>query len=123
MAITDIPCFIKSLQPPFAQPFETLEDLDDILEEINVPTYNRFTHVQFWEMLQGLAKLYIVEKDLQERKTIEQSKERKSRRELNPDQESNEFSENDSINLTDEDEMKESDLLKSTMQKPESRWT
>ena len=33
---------------------------DNFLEELNIKTYNEFKHYLFWEVLQGLTKMYII---------------------------------------------------------------
>ena len=37
---------------------------DDFLEELNVKTYDSFRYYLFWEVLQGLTKMYIIKMDL-----------------------------------------------------------
>jgi hypothetical protein len=37
---------------------------DDFLEELNVKTYDSFKYYLFWEVLQGLTKMYIIKMDL-----------------------------------------------------------
>lgn len=37
---------------------------DDFLEELNIKTYNEFKNYLFWEVLQGLTKMYIIHMDI-----------------------------------------------------------
>jgi hypothetical protein len=41
-----------------------LKAQDDFLEELNIKTYNEFKHYLFWEVLQGLTKMYIIHMDI-----------------------------------------------------------
>ncbi len=37
---------------------------DDFLEELNIKTYDSFKYYLFWEVIQGLTKMYIIRMDL-----------------------------------------------------------
>ena len=88
--------------------------IDDLLEELNVPTYNKFSCVQFWEVLQGLVKIFIVERDLEERRQLERAKKRKQERKQENNENSN-YTDNNSVDLDDEEEQQPRPL--------QSRWS
>jgi len=43
---------------------------DDYLEELNVSTYNGFKDLLFWDVLQGITKIYLVKLEMKAEKQI-----------------------------------------------------
>ena len=37
---------------------------DEFLEELNISTYNRFSQFLFWDVIEGLSKIYMIKMDL-----------------------------------------------------------
>lgn len=61
--------FLLSLGGPLGWDTKTYADnqkLQDIfLEELNLSTYNGFRELLFWDVLQGLTKIYILKRQLE----------------------------------------------------------
>ena len=64
MKIYDLPEFMMKLGEPLGWDENIYWDnqrlRDDFIEEINIITYNNFKEVLFWEMIQALTKIYMV---------------------------------------------------------------
>lgn len=51
--------------------FENNQTLqDNALEEMHIPTYNEFSELQFWDVMQGLCKVHMVNLELQEERKM-----------------------------------------------------
>jgi len=64
MKITDLPEFLMKLGEPLGWDESIYRDnqrlQDNFMEEMNIITYNNFKEVVFWEMIQALTKIYMV---------------------------------------------------------------
>lgn len=68
MKISDLPEFMMKLGEPLGWNESIYRDnqklQDDFLEEMDIPTYNNFREVLFWEMIQALTKIYMINLDI-----------------------------------------------------------
>jgi hypothetical protein len=70
---------------------------DNFLEELNVKTYDEFRNYLFWEVLQGLTKMYIIKMDLLRR--IEKAEEILAKKKfINGEEADEEKSDKDDLN-------------------------
>lgn len=66
MRITDLPEFLLMLGTPLGWDEDTYKGnqkmQDDFLEELNIKTYNGFKDYLFYDVLQALNKVYMINK-------------------------------------------------------------
>ena len=70
MKITDFPDFMLKLGRPLGWTEEfrgNFEIQDEFLEELNIPTYNNFQDFHFFDVIQGLIKVYIINHEMKRR--------------------------------------------------------
>ena len=64
MLVKDFPEFLFNLGSPLGWDTKKFDNnqkaQDDFLEELHIPTYNGFQSVLFWDVIQALAKMYMV---------------------------------------------------------------
>lgn len=70
----DLPEFLMSLGDSLGWDRDKYEGnislQDDFLEQLHIPTYNEFTDILFWDVLQGLVKIYMVRIEYKEEKKL-----------------------------------------------------
>lgn len=70
MKITDFPEFLMLLGTPLGWDERLYRDnlslQDDFLEELNIKTYNSFKDYLFYDVIQALSKVYIVNRDVKQ---------------------------------------------------------
>lgn len=63
-----MPAFLLDLGSPLGWDQDTYgadqKAQDDFLEELNIKTYNEFQNYLFWDVLQGLIKMFIIKMHL-----------------------------------------------------------
>jgi hypothetical protein len=69
--IADFVAFMIELGEPLGWSKDIIEGnqqlQDEFLEELNISTYNKFSQFQFWDVIQGLSKIYMIKMDLKEK--------------------------------------------------------